>query len=159
MQRQAFLEHASDGTPLGLLRKNGHSVREFCCCEFVCRREGSSQTKSCAPVYGGGLDRQGIARHAPPCPAALHLDRLALRHDAPLGFCFWRCVYGSSALISSWHVQRPRGSGTQGRCEAAGGCRTLRCIRRAPPGLAGVWRSFAAEDKPIQLSACSRTLP
>ena len=31
------------------------------------------------PRYGSGPCRQGIARHVPPCPAALHLDCSALR--------------------------------------------------------------------------------
>src|SRR5262249_329288 len=34
---------------------------------------------STRPGYGSGPSRQGIARHVPPCPAALHLDGLALR--------------------------------------------------------------------------------
>jgi len=45
--------------------------------------------------YGSGRGRQGIARHAPPCPAALHLDRPALRQDAPLRNCL-----GRSALLA-----------------------------------------------------------
>lgn len=40
------------------------------------------------PGYGSGQGRQGIARHVPSCPAALHLDCLDLRHDAPLRNCF-----------------------------------------------------------------------
>lgn len=32
-----------------------------------------------ARLYGYDRGPQGIARHAPPCPAALHLDRLGLR--------------------------------------------------------------------------------
>jgi len=38
--------------------------------------------------YGSGSSRQGIARHAPPCPTALHLDGPTLRQDAPLRNCF-----------------------------------------------------------------------
>ena len=38
-----------------------------------------------APGYGSGWSRQGIARHVPPCPAALHLDCPASAKNAPLG--------------------------------------------------------------------------
>src|SRR6185312_6667655 len=34
-----------------------------------------------APGFGSGQDPQGIARHVPSCPAALHLDRLDLRQS------------------------------------------------------------------------------
>jgi len=47
------------------------------------------------PWYGSGRGPQGIARHGPPYPAALHLDRPALRQDAPLRNCLWR-----SALLA-----------------------------------------------------------
>lgn len=40
--------------------------------------------------YGYGPCRQGIARHVPPCPAALHLDCPALRQDAPQGIACQR---------------------------------------------------------------------
>src|SRR2546423_8719334 len=52
-----------------------------------------SQTNPYARFYDSGPGRQGIARHVPPCPAALHLDCLALRHGALLGFCFWSFVF------------------------------------------------------------------
>lgn len=43
---------------------------------------------SARPGYGSGPCRQGIARHVPSCPAALHLDCSGLRQDAPLRNCF-----------------------------------------------------------------------
>ena len=48
--------------------------------------------------YGSRPGRQGIARHVPPCPAALHLDCLDLRHGALLGFCFWDSVFSEAWL-------------------------------------------------------------
>ena len=39
--------------------------------------------------YGSGWGRQGIARHVPPCPAALHLDCPNLRQKCAAKDC-WR---------------------------------------------------------------------
>ena len=39
--------------------------------------------------YGSGWSRQGIARHVPPCPAALHLDCPNLRQKCAAKDC-WR---------------------------------------------------------------------
>jgi hypothetical protein len=58
------------------------------------RKASTPQRKaiSARPGYGFGSGRQGIARHAPPCPAALHLDCPTLRQQSPLGIALRRVL-------------------------------------------------------------------
>jgi hypothetical protein len=104
-----------------------------------------------APGYGSGQDPQGIARHVPSCPAALHLDRASLRQNAPLSNCLESCV--SSANCRK--PQTERGFGISKHCAGADGCKKLRCSRTALLLLALPWRSRS--DKPAPVSVCSRT--
>ena len=54
--------------------------------------------------YGSGPGRQGIARHGPPCPAALHLDCPALRQDCAAMNCLRKSAW--AALNKTFNNQK-----------------------------------------------------